>query len=214
MLTRRAKQQLVVYLLTSVRSCVVANWTSLSVVCNNVKRNSWGTETICTKVLYSNGKKADLGLIYMLCNEDCPWRLYVLLCALPILFKCTLSMISQVQSITSTVDLSPTVTKINSRGSGTRSYKVILQTSSQNMQVHWSVTEGGQTVIVPINNCVGKPHSNLTHMYILWLGNAMSVMLWIIIKIQTAVCLWRHSIGSTYLIVHHSLVINQFTLIQ
>ena len=72
MLTRRAKQQLVVYLLTSVRSCVVANWTSLSMVRNNVKRNSLGTETICTKVLYSNGKKADLGLIYMLCNEDCP----------------------------------------------------------------------------------------------------------------------------------------------
>ena len=37
MLTRRTKQQLVVYPLTSVRSCVIANWTSLSMVSNNVK---------------------------------------------------------------------------------------------------------------------------------------------------------------------------------
>ena len=36
-LTRHVKQQLEVCLLTSVRSSVVTNWTSLSVLCNNVK---------------------------------------------------------------------------------------------------------------------------------------------------------------------------------
>ena len=87
-LTRQVKQQLEVCLLTSVRSSVVANWTSLSVLRNNVKRNSWGTETICTKILYSNRKKADPGLIYVHRNEDCPWRLYVLLCTLPIHVTC------------------------------------------------------------------------------------------------------------------------------
>ena len=87
-LTRRVKQQLEVCLLTSVRSSVVATWTSLSVLRNNVKRNNWGSETICTKVLYSNGKKADPGLIYVLHNKDCPWHMYVLLWALPIHVTC------------------------------------------------------------------------------------------------------------------------------
>ena len=87
-LTRHVKQQLEIRLLTSVRCSEVANWTSLSMVRNNVKRKSWGKETICTKVLYSNGKEADPGLIYAHRNEDCPGRLYVLLCALPILFTC------------------------------------------------------------------------------------------------------------------------------
>ena len=45
-----------------------------------------------TKVLYSNGKKAQLGIIYADCNEDYPTHLYVLLCALPIPFKDVLSM--------------------------------------------------------------------------------------------------------------------------
>ena len=34
----------------------------------------------------------DSGLIYMECNKDCPWHLYVLLCMFPIPFKCVLSM--------------------------------------------------------------------------------------------------------------------------
>ena len=87
-LTRHVKQQLQAHLLTSLRSSVVTNWTSLFVLRNNVKRNRWGTETICTKVLYSNGKKADPGLIYVHRNEDCPWRMYLLLCSLPIHVTC------------------------------------------------------------------------------------------------------------------------------